>query len=65
MKYIYIYIIYFIVSNYDLPRTKKECQQKLKEEFKRNAHISDLRVIDLLLIKVKKMYSFYLIMQYT
>ncbi|XP_043787634.1 NADH dehydrogenase [ubiquinone] 1 alpha subcomplex subunit 6 [Apis laboriosa] len=41
----------FILSNYDLPRTKKECQQKLREEFKRNAHINDLRVIDLLLIK--------------
>lgn len=52
------------MSNYDLPKTKKDCQQKLREEFKRNAHISDLRVIDLLLIKVKKMYVFYLIIQY-
>lgn len=61
MKYIYIWTIYFVVSNYDIPRTKEECRQKLKEEFKRNAHINDLRVIDLLLIKVKKMYAFYLV----
>lgn len=35
-----------------LPLTKEECQNKLKEEFLKNKHITDVRVIDMLVIKV-------------
>ncbi|OAD60807.1 NADH dehydrogenase [ubiquinone] 1 alpha subcomplex subunit 6 [Eufriesea mexicana] len=41
----------YIVNNYLLPKTEAECKQKLREEFKRYAHIRDIRAIDLLLIK--------------
>jgi len=37
-----------------LPVTKEECQIKLKEEFLKNKHITDVRVIDMLVIKVCK-----------
>jgi len=39
-----------------LPVTKEECQNKLKEEFLKNKHITDVRVIDMLVIKVCKSY---------
>ncbi|XP_025406725.1 NADH dehydrogenase [ubiquinone] 1 alpha subcomplex subunit 6 [Sipha flava] len=35
-----------------LPVTKEECQNKLKEEFLKNKHITDVRIIDMLVIKV-------------
>ncbi|CAI6362939.1 unnamed protein product [Macrosiphum euphorbiae] len=34
-----------------LPVSKEECQIKLKEEFLKNKHITDVRVIDMLVIK--------------
>lgn len=40
------------MSNYDLPVTKEDCVAKLREEFKRHANVKDVRVIDILLIKV-------------
>jgi len=48
----------FIVLVFDrhLPVTKEECQKKLKEEFLKNKHITDIRVIDMLVIKVCKSY---------
>jgi len=36
--------------------TQEECQKKLKEEFLKNKHITDVRVIDMLVIKVCKKY---------
>lgn len=42
--------------------TKEECQKKLKEEFLKNKHISDVRVIDMLVIKVHIiLFNYYLI----
>lgn len=49
-------LIYFLVFDRNLPLTKEECQNKLKEEFLKNKHISDVRVIDMLVIKVYKHY---------
>ncbi|KOX68416.1 NADH dehydrogenase [ubiquinone] 1 alpha subcomplex subunit 6 [Melipona quadrifasciata] len=48
----------FIKANYILPVTKEECQQKLREEFYRHANVRDLRVIDMLLIKVRIIFSY-------
>lgn len=42
-----------------LPLTKEECQKKLKEEFLKNKHITDVRVIDMLVIKVHINKTFY------
>ncbi|KZC09670.1 PREDICTED: NADH dehydrogenase [ubiquinone] 1 alpha subcomplex subunit 6 [Dufourea novaeangliae] len=39
------------VLDYDIPKTENDCRAKLKEEFKRHANITDVRVIDLLVIK--------------
>ncbi|XP_043577863.1 NADH dehydrogenase [ubiquinone] 1 alpha subcomplex subunit 6 [Bombus pyrosoma] len=41
----------FILSNYDVPVTKEDCIEKLREQFKRHANLKDTRVIDMLLIK--------------
>ncbi|XP_026805993.1 NADH dehydrogenase [ubiquinone] 1 alpha subcomplex subunit 6 [Rhopalosiphum maidis] len=40
-----------ILFDRNLPVTKEECQKKLKEEFLKNKHISDVRIIDMLVIK--------------
>ncbi|CAK9810126.1 NADH dehydrogenase [ubiquinone] 1 alpha subcomplex subunit 6 [Anthophora plagiata] len=40
-----------IVELYDLPKSEQECKEKLKEVFRRNKHVRDLRAIDMLLIK--------------
>lgn len=45
-----------LVFDRHLPVTKEECQKKLKEEFLKNKHITDVRVIDMLVIKVCKNY---------
>ncbi|XP_071521598.1 NADH dehydrogenase [ubiquinone] 1 alpha subcomplex subunit 6 [Panulirus ornatus] len=41
----------YIVMDYDLPKTKKQCQQKLREEFDKHRHVQDIRTIDMLVIK--------------
>ncbi|KOC70846.1 NADH dehydrogenase [ubiquinone] 1 alpha subcomplex subunit 6 [Habropoda laboriosa] len=41
----------YITALYDLPKTDADCRKKLKEIFKRNAHLTDIRTIDILLIK--------------
>jgi NADH dehydrogenase (ubiquinone) 1 alpha subcomplex subunit 6 len=41
-----------LVFDRHLPVTKEECQKKLKEEFLKNKHITDVRIIDMLVIKV-------------
>lgn len=45
-------VIFISVFDRHLPVTKEECQKKLKEEFLKNKHITDVRVIDMLVIKV-------------
>jgi len=39
------------IEQYTLPVTEKEAQQCLKENFMKNAHVKDIRVIDMLIIK--------------
>ncbi|XP_014280968.1 NADH dehydrogenase [ubiquinone] 1 alpha subcomplex subunit 6 [Halyomorpha halys] len=41
----------YIVLDFDIPKNIEQCRAKLKEEFKRNAHVQDIRVIDMLVIK--------------
>ncbi|XP_011691001.1 PREDICTED: NADH dehydrogenase [ubiquinone] 1 alpha subcomplex subunit 6 isoform X2 [Wasmannia auropunctata] len=37
--------------SYDIPKNEADCKQKIREEFKRNAHVSDIRIIDKLIIR--------------
>ncbi|VDI77863.1 NADH dehydrogenase [ubiquinone] 1 alpha subcomplex subunit 6-like [Mytilus galloprovincialis] len=41
----------YSVQEYDLLLTEKDCRDKLKEEFLKNKNVSDIRAIDLLVIK--------------
>ncbi|KAL1140677.1 hypothetical protein AAG570_000607 [Ranatra chinensis] len=41
----------YIVMEFDIPKSIEQCRQKLREEFKKNQHITDIRVIDMLVIK--------------
>ncbi|XP_046736995.1 NADH dehydrogenase [ubiquinone] 1 alpha subcomplex subunit 6 [Diprion similis] len=41
----------FIVLDYHIPKSEKQCRQKLREEFMKNANVKDIRAIDLLVIK--------------
>ena len=45
------YFLYFLVEKFDIPKTVEECQQKLKAEFLKNKDVTDVRVIDMLVIK--------------
>jgi NADH dehydrogenase (ubiquinone) 1 alpha subcomplex subunit 6 len=38
--------------DYDIPKSVEQCRAKLREEFEKNRHIKDIRVIDMLVIKV-------------
>lgn len=38
--------------DYDIPKNVEQCRAKLREEFDKNRHIKDIRVIDMLVIKV-------------
>ncbi|XP_047991923.1 LOW QUALITY PROTEIN: NADH dehydrogenase [ubiquinone] 1 alpha subcomplex subunit 6-like [Leguminivora glycinivorella] len=49
-KTVYRYIPY-IVKYYDIPKNENEVRLKLREQFYKNACITDIRVIDLLVIK--------------
>ncbi|XP_076290862.1 NADH dehydrogenase (ubiquinone) B14 subunit [Lasioglossum baleicum] len=40
-----------MLLEYDVPKTQKECQQRLREEFDRHRNVTDIRVIDLLVAK--------------
>ncbi|CRL08279.1 CLUMA_CG020890, isoform A [Clunio marinus] len=41
----------FIVEKFDIPKSVPQVRQKLKEEFLKNKDVSDVRVIDMLVIK--------------
>ncbi|CRK87758.1 CLUMA_CG001537, isoform A [Clunio marinus] len=41
----------FIVEKFDIPKSVPQVRQKLKEEFIKNKDVSDVRVIDMLVIK--------------
>jgi hypothetical protein len=42
----------FLVMDYDIPKSVEQCRAKLREEFEKHRHITDIRVIDILVIKV-------------
>lgn len=37
--------------DYDIPKSIEQCREKLREQFMKNANITDIRVSDLLVIK--------------
>ncbi|XP_050351283.1 NADH dehydrogenase [ubiquinone] 1 alpha subcomplex subunit 6 [Nymphalis io] len=41
----------YIVKDFDIPKSEEQCRAKLKELFVKNKDITDVRVIDLLVIK--------------
>lgn len=42
----------FLVMDYDIPMSIEQCRAKLREEFIKNKDVSDIRVIDMLVVKV-------------
>ncbi|EFN88204.1 NADH dehydrogenase [ubiquinone] 1 alpha subcomplex subunit 6 [Harpegnathos saltator] len=36
---------------YDIPKNEADCKKKVREEFKRHAHLTDLRIIDRVIIR--------------
>ena len=51
--YFYRCVLTFIVMDYDIPKSVEQCRIKLREEFEKNRHVTDIRVIDMLVIKVR------------
>ncbi|CAH2096190.1 unnamed protein product [Euphydryas editha] len=41
----------YIVKDFDIPKSEEQCRAKLKEIFLKNKDVTDIRVIDLLVIK--------------
>ncbi|CAB3221970.1 unnamed protein product [Arctia plantaginis] len=41
----------YIVKEFDIPKSENQCREKLKELFMTNKDVTDIRVIDLLVIK--------------
>jgi hypothetical protein len=41
-----------VVLDYDIPKSVEQCRAKLREEFEKHRQITDIRVIDMLVIKV-------------
>jgi NADH dehydrogenase (ubiquinone) 1 alpha subcomplex subunit 6 len=39
------------VHKFDIPKSEKQCQQKLREVFVKNKGVTDVRIIDMLVIK--------------
>lgn len=41
----------YVVMEYDIPKSEAQCRAKLKELFLKNKDVTDIRVIDMLVIK--------------
>ncbi|XP_018323522.1 NADH dehydrogenase [ubiquinone] 1 alpha subcomplex subunit 6 [Agrilus planipennis] len=41
----------YIINQYDAPLSTEMCKKKLREEFNKHKHVTDFRVIDMLVIK--------------
>ncbi|XP_072949237.1 NADH dehydrogenase [ubiquinone] 1 alpha subcomplex subunit 6 [Epargyreus clarus] len=41
----------YLVKDFDIPKSEDQCRAKLKELFMKNKDVSDIRVIDMLIIK--------------
>lgn len=39
--------------DYDIPKSEAQCRDKLKAEFTKHKNVTDIRVIDMLVIKVR------------
>jgi hypothetical protein len=48
-----INVLIIPVMDYDIPKSVEQCRAKLREEFEKNRHVSDIRVIDMLVVKVR------------
>lgn len=42
----------FSVKNFDIPKNEEDCKRKLRERFYKNACLTDIRIIDMLIVKV-------------
>ncbi len=42
----------YVVSDYDIPMTVKQGHARVRAEFEKNRHLTDMRAIDVLVIKV-------------
>lgn len=42
----------YVVLDYDVPLTVKRCRERIRNEFESNKNVSDVRTIDLLVVKV-------------
>lgn len=40
------------VKQYDIPKSPEQCRQRLREEFLKHNDIKDIRIVDMLVIKV-------------
>ena len=47
------FTVFFLVLRYHIPVTEKMLRAKLREKFDENRHVTDLRAIDLLVVKVR------------
>jgi len=45
------------VMDYDIPMTVEQCRDKLREEFVKHRSVTDIRVIDMLVIKVRPSFT--------
>ena len=45
-------ILDFPVEDFDIDKSEKQCKEKIRELFMKNAHVKDVRIIDMLVIKV-------------
>lgn len=41
--------------DYDIPKSIEQCREKLREEFDKHRHVTDIRVIDMLVVKVRSL----------
>ena len=49
----------FMVSEYDIPVNEAQAKAKLRERFTANANVKDVRVIDMLVIKVNIAFKYH------
>lgn len=42
----------FSVKEYDIPKSEEQCREKIRELFMKNKDVTDVRVMDMLVIKV-------------
>lgn len=59
--YIPIVSFHFSVKDFDIPKSVAQCRAKLKENFLKNKDVKDIRVIDILVIKVWHYSQFHIV----